>query len=148
MRGSVDPALWTTRQAFGVAGGPDEIALTAAGSERAFSVGAQVKPGAPARALEALAALGGSAALTEKRGSKHLLTQTGRDFDNITWGYLREKGYVESFYAEGEDGVRLTPAGKRAVERGHEERADLLNRVRREHATARSNPQPWARVFG
>ena len=53
----VDPGAGAVAgRAFGVAGGPDEIALTAAGSERAFSVGAQVKPGAPARALEALAA--------------------------------------------------------------------------------------------
>lgn len=146
MRGSVDPALWTVRRVFGVAGGPDEIVLTAAGSERAFSVGAQVKPGAPARALEALATHGGVAALAEKRGSKHLLTQMGRDFDNVVWGYLREKGYVESFYAEGEDGVRLTPAGRRAVERGYEERADLLERVRRNHPL-RANPT-WTRVFG
>lgn len=147
MRGSVDPALWTVRRVFGVAGGPNEIALTEAGSERAFSVGAQVKPGAPTRALEALAAHGGSAALTEKHGSRHLLTQMGRDFDNITWGYLREKGYIESFYAEGEDGVRLTPAGKRAVERGHEERADLLNRIRQEQTMVRNNPS-WTKVFG
>lgn len=129
---STDPSLWTIRRAFGVAGGPDEVVLTEKGSALAFSVGAQVKQGAPSRALEKLAAMGGSAALTVKRGARHGLTDLGRQFDQVTWGYLRSKGYVESFYSEGEDGVRLTAAGERAVERGHEERFYLLERARKE----------------
>lgn len=124
----VDPALWTIAPAFGVAGGPLEHQLTAAGRARAFSVGARVREGAPAEALEALANAGGEGLLTERDGSRHRLTELGR-FTQIAWGRLRALGLVESV----PDGVRLTAFGWLAWTRGKAERVSLLERVRAAH---------------
>ena len=123
---ATDPALWTVRCVFGAAGGPDEIALTTEGMERAFSVGAQVRRGTAALALEALAAVGGEASLSARNGTRLGPTELGRRFDQTAWGVLRSLGYVE-----GLDSVRLTASGKRAVEDGHVERTRLLARCRR-----------------
>ncbi len=120
---STDPALWTTRRVFG----PDEVVLTDEGHARAFSVGAQVRRGACAEALEALAEEGGEGYTSVLVGTRHTLTALGR-YDQIAWGHLRALGYVESF---DRDGVRLTERGRSAVRRGRDERDSLLERCRR-----------------
>jgi len=131
MTENTDPALWTTRRAFGVAGGPDEIVLTEEGAARAFSVGAKVRRGAPAEALEALWTAQGEGYLCVRgEGASMKLTELGR-FDQIAWGHLRALGLVESFQDEHGDGVRLTDAGKRTAWSGIEERRHLLDRCRR-----------------
>ncbi len=130
---STDPALWTVRQAFGVAGGPDEVVLTDEGNARAFAVGAQVKHGDPGRALERLAAMGGEGELCSVvpgHTSRLTLTDLGR-FHNEVWSYLAALGYVDNVWAEPGvrgHGVRLTDAGRRAVDNGIAERARLLDR--------------------
>ena len=121
---TIDPALWTVRPAFGVAGGPDEIVLTDEGLARAFTVGAQVRRGAAAEALAALAAAGGTGLTSTLVGARHVLTALGR-FDQVAWGHLRTLGYIESFER---DGVRLTDRGLAAVERGLDEQRSLLQR--------------------
>jgi hypothetical protein len=126
---TTDPALWTTRPVFGVAGGPLEVVLTDEGSERAFSIGAQVRRGPPALALEALATAGGEAPILVHSGAKLLLTDLGRRYDQTVWGHLRALGYVEG---AGPDGVRLTDRGRAACQAGELERASLLARCRRE----------------
>lgn len=134
MIAGTDPALWTTRRVFGVAGGPDEIVLTDEGNARAFSVGASVRRLGPAEALEALhtaedAPEQGYLALRGE-GSGIRLTALAR-FDRIAWGHLRDLGLVSFFQDGNGDGVRLTDAGKRAVRAGIEERCYLLERCRR-----------------
>jgi len=124
---ATDPALWTVRPAFGPAGGPDEIYLTTEGMQRAFSVGAQVRRGAPAMALGALALAGGEGVLSTSDGSKLRLTDLGR-FDQMAWGHLRALGYVESF---GREGVRLTEKGRTAIASGRDEQTRLLERCKR-----------------
>lgn len=124
-----DAALWTTRRVFGAAGGPDEIALTAEGLGRAFSVGAQVRRGGPAEALEALWSAQGAGYLSTRNGVRLIRTELGR-FDQIAWGHLRALGFVESFQDEQGDGVRLTKAGKDAAWAGISERSHLLDRCR------------------
>lgn len=129
---STDTSLWTVRRRFGSAGGPDEIVLTKEGNERAFSVGAKVRRGPSALALEALWAQQGEGALSVRRpGSAKLeLTALGR-FDQVAWGHLRALGYVVSVPPEPgvrEDGVSLTEAGKLAAWAGIQERASLLER--------------------
>jgi hypothetical protein len=124
---STDRALWTRRRVFGAAGGPDEVALTDEGLARAFSVGAQVRRGPAVEALRTLAALGGEGLLSNRHGARLTPTALGH-FDQITWGYLRDRGYVESV---GSEGVRLTAAGHRAVADGHAEQESLLARCRR-----------------
>ena len=130
---STDPALWTVRRVFGVAGGPNEVVLTDEGNARAFAVGAQVKPGDPGRALERLFAMGGEGELCSVvpgHTSQLTLTDLGR-FHAEVWTYLAGLGYVEPVSAEpgvrGE-AVRLTTAGRWAVARGFAERASLLAR--------------------
>lgn len=123
---NTDPTLWTRSPKFGPAGGPDSVVLTTEGRARAFSVGAQVRQGAPARALEALATAGGTGLLSTRQGSRLTPTELGK-FDQMAWGHLRSLGYVES---EGET-VRLTSAGRLACLRGEDERARLLERCRR-----------------
>ena len=123
---STDPSLWTTRRTFGPAGGPDVIVLTDEGNARAFSVGAQVKR-VHAAALQLLAERGEGQFSTRRLGSaRHDVTDLGR-VDQITWGYLREKGYAESVAP---NGIRITPAGRVAYVRGIAERASLLARCR------------------
>ncbi len=135
---NTDPALWTTRRRFGVAGGPDEIALSDEGNARAFSVGAQVRRGGPAEALEALWSAQGEGHLSVRgEGARIKRTELGR-FDQLAWGYLRVRGLVESYQDERGDGVRLTEAGKKAAWAGIEERKHLLERCRRA-AGANSN---------
>lgn len=131
---STDPALWRRQRKFGVAGGPDEVVLTDEGMARAFSVGAQVRSGAPTEALRALASYGGEGLLLERRGSRLYPSALGR-FDQTTWGYLRSLGYVESV---GDQGVKLTAAGKRAVANGHEEQERLLARCQLAAGAARA----------
>ena len=130
---ATDPALWTRRRVFGVAGGPDEVVLTDEGQARAFSVGARVRRGAPAEALLALHMAGGAGHLSTRDGARLRPTELGR-FDQIAWGHLRALGYVESFDSEG---VRLTDLGKRAVLDGFEERVGLLERCKRAAAAGR-----------
>lgn len=125
-----DPSLCVRRRVFGPAGGPDEIVLTDEGAERAFSVGAQIKRGLPAKALELLWSIGGEGQYSERHGSKMTPTDLGR-IDQIAWGYLRSLGYVESVPP---DGIRLTDAGVSAVEWGHREQENLLQRCRRDFA--------------
>ena len=127
-----DPRLWTRRRRFGIAGGPDEIVLTDDGDAKAFSVGAQVRRGPAADALEALAIVGGQGLLSVRtNGARYQSTELGR-FDQCAWGHLRSLGYVESIPSDLDkgigDGVRLTEAGKRAVESGKEARGRLLAR--------------------
>lgn len=125
---STDPALWTTRPVFGVAGGPIEVVLTDEGNSRAFSVGAQVRRGGPAEALEALWIAGGEGPLTVRGdGARLKRTELGR-FDQIAWGHLKSLGLVVSFQDHLGDGVRLTDAGRRAAQSGDEERTRLLAR--------------------
>lgn len=121
---ATDLALWTRQRVFGVAGGPDEIVLSAEGRTRAFAVGAQVRRGVTAEALEALAVAGGVALLVEHQGAKIVKTRLGM-YDQVAWGYLKSLGYVETF---GADGVALTDAGRRAVDDGYAERESLLRR--------------------
>jgi hypothetical protein len=130
MNPSTDPALWTTRRKFGVAGGPFEIVLTAEGDARAFSVGAGVRRGTSAEALEDLWSRQGEGHLHVRgEGARLHPTELGR-FDQIAWGHLRALGFVESFHDEHGDGVRLTDAGKQAAWAGFEERKILLDRCR------------------
>lgn len=128
---NTDPRLWTTRRAFGVAGGPDEIVLTDEGSARAFSVGAQVRLGDTAKALETLHSSGGEGMLVVRvpGSAKLALTELGRRFDQHAWGRLRWLGYVESI--QNGDGVRLTDDGRLAVRKGFEERERLLERCKK-----------------
>jgi hypothetical protein len=121
-----DPALWTSRRAFGVAGGPDEIVLTAEGMARAFSVGAQVRRGPAAVALEALHDAGGEGVLIEHDGPRCIRTTLGK-YDMVAWTILKSLGYVEGFDS---DGVRLTDAGRRACRNGFDERERLLARCK------------------
>lgn len=130
-----DPALWTTRRVFGVAGGPIEIVLTDEGNARAFSVGAQVRRGGPAEALEALWSAGGEGYLTMRgSGARLSCTDLGRR-DQIAWGHLKSLGLVTSFQDDRGDGVRLTETGRRAAQGGNEERVRLLDRCRRSAST-------------
>lgn len=128
---STDPALWTTRPVFGVAGGPVEVVLTDEGRSRAFSIGAQVRSGGPAEALEALWVAGGEGHLVVRGdGARLHLTDLGR-LGQVAWGHLRSLGLVTSFQDHLGDGARLTDAGRRAAQDGVEERARLLDRCRR-----------------
>lgn len=137
----VDPCLWTKRPRFGVAGGPDEIVLTDKGNAKAFSVGAQVRQGLASAALEALADAGGQGVLAIRtHGAHYKPTKLGR-FDQLAWSRLLALGYVEFIppemangILEFADGVRLTEAGKRAVENGKEERIRLLKRCSEEQS--------------
>ena len=123
---ATDPALWTVRRRFGVAGGPDEVVLTDEGNARAFSVGAQCRAGKPSQALKLLADVGGAGQFSTRSGSRLTPTDLIR-FDSGVWSYLRERGYVESMPPEG---VRLTEAGRRAVQGGLEEQKRLLVRCK------------------
>lgn len=125
-----DPALWTSRPLFGVAGGPIVVVLTDYGQARAFSVGAQVRPGRPTEAMMALAATGGSGALSERVGRKLIPTALMR-FDMTVWGVLTDLGYCEQWYDASGDGVRLTAAGRAAATNGVAEQGRLLERCRR-----------------
>lgn len=126
-----DISLWTTRRAYGVAGGPDEIVLSEEGSARAFSVGAQVRRGGPAEALEALWSDHGEGYLSVRgEGARMNRTELGR-FDQIAWGHLRALDFVISFQDMNGDGVRLTEVGKRAAWNGVQERQRLLDRCKR-----------------
>jgi hypothetical protein len=123
-----DHALWTVRRKFAAAGGPDEITLTEEGNARAFAVGAKIKRGASAEALEALWSAVGEGYLSVRgEGARMKRTVLGR-FDQIAWGYLKVRGLVEAFQDEKGDGVRLTEEGKRRVWDGLEERRYLLDR--------------------
>jgi hypothetical protein len=126
---SIDPMLWTIRSTHSVAGGPVEVVLTEEGRQRAFSVGAQVRRGDPLSAFMALAGQGGVAALVTRVGSQASLTDLGR-LHASTWAYLAELGYVERWHGADGDGVRLTDAGRVAVQRGYNEQARLLERSR------------------
>lgn len=128
---NTDPALWTIRPVFGVAGGADEVVLSAEGLNRAFSVGAQVRRGGPAEAMMALHAAGGSAHLCERHGTKMLLTEMGRRHNMSAWGVLIERDYCERWHDATGNGVRLTTAGVAAVTNGITEQARLLERCRR-----------------
>jgi hypothetical protein len=130
MASPVDESLWTVRPAFGVAGGPDEHALTDAGLALAFAVGARVRRGASTEALMALAASGGAGALSERVTGAHVRPTALGKFDQIAWGYLRAAGLVVS---TGPDDISLTPQGRAAIERGHAEQRSLLERVRAAH---------------
>ena len=127
---NTDTALWTTRPAFDVAGGPIKVVLTDEGMARAFSVGAQVRRGAPAEALSALTSAGGSGSLSERAGIRLRPTELAR-FDMTAWGVLMDLGYCERWYSDDGDGVQLTDAGRVAVTNGHAEQARLLKRCER-----------------
>ncbi len=125
-----DPDLWITRPVFGAAGGRDEIVLTAEGDARAFSVGAGIRRGGPAEALSALWSAHGTGYLSIRGdGARIERTDLGR-FDQVAWGYLRDRVLVESFHDTVGDGVRLTADGKRAAAEGTQERLRLLARCR------------------
>ena len=127
---TTDPALWSARPRFGVAGGPVEIVLTDEGDMRAFSVGAAVRRGGPAEALSALWSAQGEGHLSVRgEGARIKRTELGR-YDQVAWGYLRVRGLVESFQDDQGDGVRLTEAGKRAAWDGCQERERLLERCK------------------
>lgn len=122
---STDPSLWTVRRVFGPAGGPDEIVLTDEGHARAFSVGAQCKL-VHCAAMELLASVREGQFSARGEGARIHPTALGR-FDQITWGYLREKGYAESVAP---DGIRVTKGGLAAYLRGLDERRSLLDRCK------------------
>ena len=125
-----DPDLWTTRPVFGPAGGCDEIVLSAEGDARAFSVGAGVRRGGPAEALSALWSVRGEGYLSVRKGGARIERADLGRFDQVAWGYLRDRGLVESFHDSAGDGVRLTGDGKRAAADGTQERLRLLARCR------------------
>jgi len=125
-----DPALWTIRPKFGVAGGPDVVALTDEGHARAYSVGARIRQGKHASALEALWCAQGRGRLEVLGvGARIKRTRLG-EFDALAWGYLIARGLVESFHDDIGDGVQLTEKGERAHRSGEEERVRLLARCR------------------
>lgn len=128
---NTDPALWTIRPVFGVAGGPDDVVLTQEGMLRAFSVGAQARRGGPAEAMMDLHAAGGSAQLSERTGTKMVPTEMGRRHNMLAWGVLMERGYCERWYDATGDGVRLTASGASAAANGVAEQGRLLERCRR-----------------
>jgi len=132
MTRKLDSALWVVRPKFGAAGGPDEIVLSDEGNARAFSVGAQVRQGPAAEALEALYSVGGTGFLSVRVGARLTPTAFGK-IDQLAWGRLRSLGYVESIVSEPgmhESGVRLTEAGMTAVQNGLRERERFLYEVR------------------
>lgn len=127
--------LWTVRPRFGAAGGPLEHALTNAGDDLAFAVGAKIRPGPACEALSELAARGGRAILYKEVGGR-LLAQPLARFDAVVWGFLSVRGLIERFRLHGAvvgDGVRLTGKGRQAVDDGHGEQRRLLKRVCRAH---------------
>jgi hypothetical protein len=139
-RPATDPALWTVQPRFGPAGGPDEVILTEEGEQRAFAVGAQIRRGPGADALEALwSARGEGYLLVRSEGARVRRTDLGR-FDQVAWGYLIARELVESFQDECGDGVRLTDAGQRAASAGIEERHHLIDRCRRAKDAERQEP--------
>lgn len=123
---NTDSALWCLAR---VGNGPAYVALTQEGSERAFSVGAQVsrKHGA-VRALMTLSALGGTALLSTQIGSHMMATDFGRSVATAL-SYLGEYG-LGLICRDGER-VSLTDAGRAAVAAGHAEQARLLSRCER-----------------
>lgn len=126
----VDPAFWVCRPAFGQAGGPLEHALTEAGRLCAWSVGAQVRQGAPAKALADLHALGGEVLYTARSGARLSPSPFAREHDHLTLSYLRGLGYIEiESHAKGET-LRLTAQGRAACARSIAEADALLARVR------------------
>lgn len=128
---STDTSLYTTRPAFGVAGGPAEIVLTEKGSDLAFAIGARVKPGSKlGPALLALHADTRGALSVRSAGARVRPTDLLKRFDMLVWGNLQARGYVERWQDGDGDGVRLTDAGRAAVQSGHEEQARLLARCR------------------
>ena len=126
-----DPDLWEIRPKFGVAGGPDVLALTDEGGGRAYSVGARIRRGPPSDALEALAQAQGRGRL-EIRGEGARIKRTPLgEYDALVWGYLIARGLVKSCHDDIGDGVQLTEKGERAHRAGVEEREHLLDRCRR-----------------
>lgn len=125
-----DPGLWTIRPKFGVAGGPDVLALTDEGMARAFSVGARIRRGQQSAALEALSDAQGRGRLEVRSvGARIKRTRLG-EYDALVWGYLIARGLVENFQDDIGIGVQLTEKGERAVKSGFEERKRLLARCR------------------
>jgi hypothetical protein len=133
-RGAVDPALWVSRPAFGHAGGPFEIVLTDAGRLRAWAVGAQVRQGAPAKALAELHALGGEVLYTARGGYRLSPGPFAREHDHLTLSYLRSLGYIEIESHSGGESLRLTAQGRAACARSIAETESLLARVRASEA--------------
>lgn len=127
---TTDPSLWEIRPKFGVAGGPDVVALTDEGEARAYAVGSRIRQGAYTSALEALWQTQGRGLLQRRDGARMKLTPLG-EYDGLVWGYLIARGLVESFCDDQGDGVQLTEKGERAHRAGEEERARLLARCRR-----------------
>lgn len=127
---STDPALWT--DSYDLSRAASVVSLTREGRERAFSVGAQVRPGEPVRALMALAALGGFGAIERREGSRISMTELGRH--TLGLAYLTDHGLVELVTGEARS-VRLTGAGAAAVKRGYAEQEHLLERCRHAAST-------------
>ena len=127
---NVDPSLYSVRPAFGCAGGPDEVALTAAGRARV----ARVATGLPAPAAAALEAVGeGEAFIERRRGSRIELTRFGRQHGGPgALGVLTCGNLAELTLAHRERSYRLTPAGLDALGRLREEGETLEARIRRE----------------
>lgn len=129
--GGVDPNLWTVRPKYGPAGGPDVVVLTDEGNDRAWSVGARVRSGPPAKALEALRAAGGHGPLDKREGSRRMQTDLGRF--NLAWLDLvgLRLNYVERYVEQdGLAAVRLTALGLAACADGDAERERLLERCK------------------
>lgn len=134
MKDRVDPLYWTVNAAFGSAGGPLQIQLTEEGWWRAFSVGAQVRPGQTARALAALHSVGGEAPYVEREGSRLTPSRLGREYNHMCWIHLNQIGYVAfELHADGET-IRLTDDGRTACARGLAEIDSLLERIRAQEA--------------
>ncbi len=129
---STDPALWT--DSYDLSRAERVVALTREGRERAFAVGAQVRHGAPVRALLALVTAGGSGALTRRDGARLYLTDLGR-LGALVWGYLGELGLTVRTGEQHHETVALTDAGRAAVARGYAEQESLLERCRRAAST-------------
>ncbi len=134
-----DPALWT--DSYDIARAGRVVRLTQEGRERAFAVGAQVRHGAPVRALLALVGAGGSGALTRRAGSRLYLTDLGR-LGALVWGYLGELGLTVRSGEQHHEIVQLTDAGRAAVARGYAEQESLLERCRRAAASELKGNQP------
>jgi hypothetical protein len=125
---ATDPALYDVRSCFGPAGGPDQVVLSPEGEALAFRLGT----GLSRRCAAALLALSSdpTGLLCTKAGSRFSPTDLCRRFSALDWTPLARLGLVESFFSAAGDGVRLTLAGRDAVQRGREEQARLLERCR------------------
>lgn len=138
---AVDPALWTKRPIFGVAGGSDEIVITDAGRLLAFQVANGKK--LDQKQLAALERLEASGRLPQTRAEGAKLRFVGSEKEDAP--LRRLLGYVTTYRADvgphaHEEGFELSDTGQKALRQYHEEADRLLDRIRKQEAPARVNP--------